>query len=186
MLLKIILQQISKTLFLALSQLNHVKSFLLQINFHPKIIAEQINYKICYLAFTSLEHKEQSSDKKNRENFEAYKIFINFLKTKQIKNDLINHLGEFCTNIYNDYSVAQIIFDKQYIIFCKVKKNKEIDYSKRMILAYEEDNALVFYDLEKNKILNDYNITIRKVYKEYYYIIGKWIDDKIINLVEKK
>ena len=54
-----------------------------------------------------------------------------------------------------------------------------------MILVYEEDNALVFYDFEKNKILNDYNITIKKVYKEYYHIIGKWIDDKIINLDEK-
>ena len=154
--------------------------------FSPQIYTRTDKLQDLLLAFTSLEKKEQSSDKKNQGNFEAYKIFINFLKTKQIKNNLINHLGEFCTNISNDYSVAQIVFDMKYIIFCKVKKNKEIDYSKRMILAYEEDNALVFYDLEKNKILNDYNTTIKKVYKEYYYIIGKWIDDKIINLVEKK
>ena len=138
-----------------------------------------------FLSITSIEHKEQIPHKRNQANFEEYNNFIKFLKAKQINNDLINHLGEFYTNISNDYSVAQILFNKQYILFCKVNNNKEIDYSKSMILVYEEDNILIYYDLEKKKKLNDNYMIKKKAYREYYYIIGQWIDDKVINLVEK-
>jgi len=52
--------------------------------FSPQNYSKTNKLQDLILAFTILEHKEQSSVKNNQGNFEAYKIFINFLKAKQI------------------------------------------------------------------------------------------------------
>jgi hypothetical protein len=127
----------------------------------------------------------------NQANLDMYNKFIDYLKQMKVKNDLIKHLGEFITNIFNNYFIRQIIMDKKYLLFFKVKevneKEKEIDFSNDMILAYEIESKVIYYDIQKNvQLKKEFSILTRKKFKEYYYIVGKWIDDKIINLKEKE
>ena len=127
----------------------------------------------------------------NQANLDMYNKFIDYLKQMQVKNDLIKHLGEFITDIFNNYFIRQIIMEKKYLLFFKVKevneKEKEIDFSNDMILAYEIESKVIYYDIQKNvQLKKEFSILTRKKFKGYYYIIGKWIDDKIINLKEKE
>ena len=127
----------------------------------------------------------------NQANLDMYNKFIDYLKQMQVKNDLIKHLGEFITNIFNNYFIRQKITDKKYLLFFKVKevneKEKEIDFSNDMILAYEIESKVIYYDIQKNvQLKKEFSILTRKKFKEYYYIVGKWIYDKIINLKEKE
>ena len=127
----------------------------------------------------------------NQANLDMYNKFIDYLKQMHVKNDLIKHLGEFITNIFNNYFIRQIIMDKKYLLFFKVKevneKEKEIDFSNDMILAYEIESKVIYYDIQKNvQLKKEFSILKRKKFKEYYYIVGKWIYDKIINLKEKE
>ena len=116
-----------------------------------------------------------------------YNKFIDYLKQKQVKNDLIKHLGEFITKIFNNYIIRQIVMDKKYLLFFKVKKEEEIDFTNDMILVYEIKGKTIYYDIQKNvQLKKEFSLLTNKKFKEYYYIVGKWINDEIINLEEKE
>jgi len=157
------------------------EQFLPQNNIQIDRINELVN------SMGSLIDEEKSINIDNQDNSDMYYKFIDYLKQKQVKNDLINHLGEFITNIFNNYFIRRIIMDKKkYLLFFKVKEEKEIDFDNDMILVYEIKDKTIYYDIQKNVELKDFSILTKKKFKEYYYIIGKWIDDKIINLEEKE
>ena len=135
------------------------------------------------LSIITLEHDNKSSKTKNTN---IYNAFIDFLRKNQINNDIINNLGEFCTDLSNDFSFIPVTLERQYILFCKVKGIKEIDYTKNMILVYEKENKVTYYDLLNKKELDNYSIIKKKDYLNYYFIIGHWLENEIINLDEEK
>ena len=160
-------------------------------HFFPQIYCKIDRVNEILDSMRDLIDEEKPINKSNKSNFVMYNKFIDYLKQKQVKNDLIKHLGEFITNIFNNYSIRQKIMDKKYLLFFKVKeeneKEKEIDFSNDMILFYEIDSKSIYYDIQKNvQLKKEFSILTKKKFKEYYYIIGKWIDDKIINLEEKE
>jgi len=157
------------------------EQFLPQIYSKIDRINEMIN------SMGNLVDEEKSININNQANLDMYNKFIDYLKQKQVKNDLIKHLGEFITKIFNNYIIRQIVMDKKYLLFFKVKKEEEIDFTNDMILVYEIKGKTIYYDIQKNvQLKKEFSILTKKKFKEYYYIIGKWIDDKIINLEEKE
>ena len=72
-----------------------------------------------------------------------------------------------------------------YLLFFKKGKNNEIDFSKNLILVYDDKNSLTYYNITTNKILKNYSIRDKFEYRNYYYVIGKWIDNNSINLEEE-
>ena len=61
-----------------------------------------------------------------------------------------------------------------------------IDYKKDLILSYDDNNSLVYCDIKSNKVLKNYSIKDKMKYKNYYYVIGKWKENKSINLKENE
>ena len=110
-----------------------------------------------------------------------YKKFLDFLAKTNIKSNLKSHLGEFESPFYNNYrTFPKTIFDV-YALFFKIGENQTIDYSKELILVYEENNSLVHYDIKQDKKLKNYSLKNNRQYKKYHYVLGKWT---IINNME--
>ena len=159
--------------------------------FFPQIYSKIDRLNEIVDSMGNLIKEEKPINISNQANLDMYNKFIDYLKQMHVKNDLIKHLGEFITNIFNNYFIRQKITDKKYLLFFKVKevneKEKEIDFSNDMILAYEIESKVIYYDIQKNvQLKKEFSILTRKKFKEYYYIVGKWIYDKIINLKEKE
>lgn len=159
--------------------------------FFPQIYSKIDRLNEIVDSMGNLIKEEKPINISNQANLDMYNKFIDYLKQMQVKNDLIKHLGEFITDIFNNYFIRQIIMDKKYLLFFKVKevneKEKEIDFSNDMILAYEIESKMIYYDIQKNvQLKREFSILTQKKFKEYNYIVGKWIDDKIINLKEKE
>ena len=132
----------------------------------------------------SISKIEQKEKNENEFILNEYKEFKEFILKTQIKDNLKIHLGEFLTSFSNDYSLIPKIFFDYYILFFKITMNKKIDYEKKIILVYEENNKLIYYNIKSDKIIPNFSIINKNEYKNYYYVLGKWISDKIINLNE--
>ena len=61
-----------------------------------------------------------------------------------------------------------------------------IDYKIDLILSYDDNNSLVYYYIKSDKVLKNYSIKDKIKYKNYYYVMGKWKENKSINLEEKE
>ena len=122
---------------------------------------------------------------KNDNNFikKEYKKFLNYLAKTNIKNELKSHLGNFEVFSNNYRFIPKVDFET-YLLFFKVQDNREIDFNHELLLAYDNDITLIYYDIKKDKILKNYSIKDNYQYKNYYYAIGKWIKDPSLNLEE--
>lgn len=115
-----------------------------------------------------------------------YKKFIDFLKTCSIKEELKKKLGNFESHFSNNYRLIPNFNFANYILFFKLGGNMGIDYKIDLILSYDDNNSLVYYDIKSDKVLKNYSIKDKIKYKNYYYVIGKWKENKSINLEEKE
>ena len=79
--------------------------------------------------------------------------------------ELKNHLGEFELFSSNYILIPKIIFEV-YLLFFKVKNNQEIDFNKDLLLAYDNNGSLVYYNLKNGRLLNNFSIK-----DNYEYII---------------
>ena len=132
----------------------------------------------------SIMKSEQKSNYDNEFILNEYKKFIDFLNKSNINNELKKHLGNFESTFLNNYRlIPNINFDNCLLIFKKGIDNG-IDFSKNIYLTYEDKNRLVYYNIKTDKILKNFSIKDNAVYKNYYYIIGKWKENKSINLEE--
>ena len=113
-----------------------------------------------------------------------YKKFRNYLDKTNIDNELKKHLGNFESPFLNNYRLMPNINFDNYLLFFKINPNKEIDFSTNIILTYEDNNNLVYYNIKSDKKLYNFSIKNNMEYKNYYYIVGNWIENESINLEE--
>ena len=154
-------------------------------NFTPQIYCIRNKVEELILKMAEISHKDKKNDIINYPNLDKYNDFINYLKANKIENEFIKHLGEFCTNILKEYSIAQLVLDKQYILFFKETEENEINFNDKMFIVYEKSQKLKYYDIYNKKKIKGYSILKNNDFKNFCYIIGRWIDDNIINLDEK-
>ena len=131
----------------------------------------------------SLMKLEQESKNDNEFIKNEYIKFLNFLKKTNIKNELKSHLGNF-EALSNNYRLISKPDFETYFLFFKVKDNREIDFQHELLLVYDDNGTMVYYNIKDDKILKNYSIKNNYQYKNYYYAIGKWIKDIDINLEE--
>ena len=113
-----------------------------------------------------------------------YKKFLNYLKKTNIKSELKKHLGNF-EAFSNNYKLIPKPDFETYFLFFKVKDNREIDFNNELLLVYDINGTMVYYNIKNDKILKNYSIKNNYQFKNYYYAIGKWIKDIDINLEEE-
>ena len=130
----------------------------------------------------SLMINEQRLKNNDKLLLDEYKKFLNILKQSNINNELKKHLGNFESPFSNNYRLIPKINFNNYLLFFKIGKNNEIDFSKNLILVYDDNNNLIYYNITTDKILKNYSIRDNFEYRNYYYVIGKWIDNNSINL----
>ena len=159
-----------------------------QLFVDPKeYIPQEYKTKNVLLDFALSVCKNQQNDKSIYSHDildKEYSKFINYLETKQLRNDIKKHLGEFCYKS-NNFSFFPYIYFKMYFLYFKLTEKYEINYSD-LILVYEENKIMKYYDLSKDKFLKDLNKKNPLFYKDYNFMIGKWIDDNTIKLDEKE
>ena len=132
----------------------------------------------------SLMINEQRLKNNDKLLLDEYKKFLNILKQSNINNELKKHLGNFESPFSNNYRLIPKINFNNYLLFFKIGKNNEIDFSKNLILVYDDNNSLIYYNITTDKLLKNYSIRDNFEYRNYYYVIGKWIDNNSINLEE--
>ena len=113
---------------------------------------------------------------------EEYQEFINFLLLKGINSSLMKHFGNFYNKQMAPVEFPILTFNF-YAIFFKPKTSKKIDYTKDLILEYEENNLIHYYDIQHGK---ESTINLETLLKEYCLIVGIWIDNKEIKLQEEE
>ena len=134
-------------------------------------------------SLVNLAHKSQND---NAFIKDQYKKFLEYLKKTNIKNELKSHLGEF-EIFFDNYQFFPVILFDIYLLFFKVNENQEIDFSKDLILGYDDDNEnFVCYNLKTDKIVKNISLKDNNEFKNYHYAIGKWRIDQEMNLDEEK
>ena len=167
-----------------LSIINPTES--MEIYPNPNVYINQIfskNRRTDELLFSLMISEQQL---KNNDKFllNEYKKFLNSLMYSHIKTELKKHLGEFQSPFSNNYRLIPNINFNNYLLFFQIGKNKEIDFSKNLILVYDDINSLTYYNITTDKILKNYSIRNKFEYRTYYYVIGKWVDNNGINFEE--
>ena len=125
--------------------------------------------------FYSIIKEEHNYENDEKFVINEYKKFLNFLNTTEIKSNLKSHLGEFESPFYNNYRTFPKTIFEVYALFFKIGENQTIDYTKELILIYEDNNSLVYYDIKQDKKLKKFSLKNNRQYKKYHYVIGKWI-----------
>ena len=131
----------------------------------------------------SLMKLEQELKNDNEFIKNEYKKFINYLKKTNIKSELKSHLGNFET-FSNNYRLIPKADFETYLLFFKVQNNREIDFNHELLLVYDNNGELIYYNIKNDKVLKNYSIKDNYQYKNYYYAIGKWNKDSGISLEE--
>jgi len=132
----------------------------------------------------SIMKSEQKSNYNNAFMLNEYNKFIDFLNKSNINKELKKHLGNFESPFLNNYRLIPNINFANYLLFFKKRIDNGIDFSKKIYLAYEYNNNLVYYNFKTGKKLKNFSIKDNSAYKDYYYIIGKWKENNTINLEE--
>lgn len=79
----------------------------------------------------------------------------------------------------------QKVFYDTYLLFFKIKKDNKIDFSSNLILVYDNNNnSVVYYNIKTDKIIKSDLLKNNNEYKKYYYVLGKWTKENLINLEE--
>ena len=142
-------------------------------NFTPQIYCIRNKVEELILKMAEISHKDKKNDIKNYPNLDKYNDFINYLKANKIENKFIKHLGEFCTNILKEYSIAQLVLDKQYILFFKATEENEINFNDKMFIVYEKSQKLKYYDIYNKKKIKGYSILKNNDFKNFCYIVER-------------
>ena len=112
-----------------------------------------------------------------------YEEFLKYLKTKNISISLIAHIGPFVSEYLKNFLLFPKLYYDYYLLFFSITDNKSIDYSKNIILVYEESYLMNYYNIFSNKNMKSEDF--KKKYKNLYYTIGYWKKDKTMNLREE-
>ena len=129
---------------------------------------------------------EQKSNYEDKFISNEYDKFMEFLKSCSIKEEIKKNLGNFETPFSNNYRAIPNYYFANYILFFKLGPNSGIDFKKELILAYDDNISLVYYDIKSDKVLKNFSLKDNKNYKNYYFVVGKWKENKTINLEEKE
>jgi len=128
---------------------------------------------------------------KNNNNIEnnfiigQYNEFKKFLENLKISKSLKNSLGDFKTNFINEYSYFPKVFCSTYLLFFKTKDGGGIDFSKDLILVYDDNNSIVYYNIKTQQIYDNNLFKKKNEYKNYHYVLGEWKKENSINLIEE-
>ena len=106
---------------------------------------------------------------------QEYNDFKEYLQEKDIDDNLKNHLGKFYTKISQEEFIYPKLYFDFYLLFFQINSNKKIDYKKEIILVYEDNNTICYYNITNDK--KDDKLSIKDLIKKYSYIIGFWKDD---------
>ena len=113
---------------------------------------------------------------------EEYTNFINFLKSKNIKNELLEHLGKFYCRLEGSIEFPILSFT-YYLFFFKLKLGHQINYDDELFIVHEENNKLFYYDV-KNQI--ESKMQIEKLISNFNLIIGFWKTNIGLDLEEEE
>ena len=103
---------------------------------------------------------------------EEYNNFISYLLQKNTDVDLISQLGKFYCKINSPIEFPKLTFD-YYLLFFKLNSKENIDYNKDLIIVYEIEYNLFYYNVQNR---DESKWDLYKLLESYDLIIGFWND----------
>ena len=58
-------------------------------------------------------------------------------------------------------------------------------FSKDLILVYDDNNSIVYYNIKTQQIYDNNLFKKKNEYKNYHYVLGEWKKENSINLIEE-
>lgn len=167
----------------------------LELNSSYEIYPESQHYTECsYIKAKRIEQITSTFIKEEQDNLikSGMKIENTFLKneyeqilkyTKASNIYISKHIGPFVFEYSKNFMLFPKVYFDYYLLFFNITKKKTIDYSKDIIILYEESYIIKYYNLFTKKSFSSEQF--RKIYKNYYYTFGYWKKDDTMNLHEE-